>query len=180
MLNYRIVSRLFHPGHQLGQTVLEGGVGKPDLGDDGGDESGRGYVKGRVGYIDAVRGDLDIAHVGDLLRRALLDVDLITASNGHIDGAGRRSDVEGHVVGVGGQSQIIGTNLIGRIPVGRHPVAADHAQIDPYGAHQMARRPIHDHGVGHPYLLQLPGRQAGPLQARSGLIQIRAVSSPFF
>ena len=63
-----------------------------------------------------------------------------------------------------------GADLVGRVPVGGHPVAAHKAGLDESPLHHHGGHIVTDEGHIHPRLLQLPGGEPGPLEEGPGLV----------
>ena len=64
---------------------------------------------------------------------------------------------------VGQHRHAVGADLIGKVPVGRHPVAAQEHQVDLPLGHQAGGHVVGDEGGGDAVLHQLPGGEPGPL-----------------
>ena len=69
-----------------------------------------------------------------------------------------------------GQRQHIRADLVGNIAIGGDPVRAEKDFLRLAGAQEISSHIIADDLVGNAILLQFPGRQACPLQTRTGLI----------
>src|SRR5439155_4334478 len=92
------------------------------LGDEAGDQVGRGHVEGGVVDLHALGGGLAAQAVGDLARVALLDRDGVPARQIEVEGTARGGDVERDVVSAGQQRHPVGADLVGRVAVGRDAV----------------------------------------------------------
>ena len=120
------------------------------LGDDARDELGRGDVERRVADLRAGRRDADAAELGDLLGAPLLDLDGGAVGRGEVDRAGRGADVERDAVAGREHGQRVGADLVGRVPVGRHPVRADEDDVDLAAGHQVSGGHVGEQRVGTP------------------------------
>ena len=63
-----------------------------------------------------------------------------------------------------------GADLVGRVPVGGHPVAAHKTGLNGAVFHHHGGHIVTDEGHIHPRLLQLPGGEPGPLEEGPGLV----------
>lgn len=61
-------------------------------------------------------------------------------------------------------------DLVGGVAVGRHPVAAYKAGLDPSVLHHHRGHVVTDQGDVHPRLMQLPGGEPRPLEQGPGLV----------
>ena len=61
-------------------------------------------------------------------------------------------------MGTSNESQVVGADLVGNIPIGRHTVTAHHHHVHLTTTHQQSACTIHNHGARHPETAQLPGR----------------------
>ena len=120
----------YYPGGAAGSSIGRDrrGVDGPDdapLGDDPGDQLGRGDVEGGVVDGDPLGGGLPAEAVGDLARVALLDRDGRAVGERQVERARRRGDVERDAVRPGQQGDAVGADLVRGVAVGRDPVGAD-------------------------------------------------------
>ncbi len=89
---------------------------------------------------------------------------------GQVDGRRGGGHVERHAV-VGGQhGQRVRADLVGHVAVGRHPVGADHDQVDVARGHERAGHHVGHQGGGDAEPVELPGGEAGPLEHGPGLV----------
>ena len=130
------------------------------LGDDRGQERGRGHVEGRVPGGEAV------AH---LRRVALLDRDLRAPRGAKVDRRARRHDVEGHAVMGREHRQRVGADLVRRVAVGRDAIGPGEDDVDLAAGDQRPCRGVRDDAVRHAGPLELPGGQARALEQRARL-----------
>src|SRR5580692_2517306 len=158
---------------------LAGGGADAALGDESGDEAGRGYVEGVVGGGTLRRRQADgeapavlgpAFDVGDLARVAALDRDRRAALDLPVDRRRGQRDVERDVVVARRQRLQVGADLVRDVAAGRRAVGADNAEIDEALAHQLAAGIVDDDRMRDAVLAELPGGQAGALVARTGLV----------
>src|ERR1700722_16757232 len=150
------------------------------IGDQARQEFRRRHVEGWIGGRAAGRGDhhaRDPAiveaprHVGDFTRIALLDLDLLEAvMNRPVDRGMRQSDIEGHVIGFGGERFQIGADLVGGVAARGDAIGADDAEVDAPMLHQMAAGIVGDDRMRHAMLAEFEGGQRGALIARPRLV----------
>ena len=87
-----------------------------------------------------------------------------------VDRAGRSADVERHPVPCRQDRQRVRADLVGGVAVGRHPIGADQDDVHLATRHQVPGGHIGEQRVRDAGLGQLPGRQAGSLEIRTGLV----------
>ena len=107
----------------------------------------------------------------DLLPVSLLDRDVIPVRAAQVDGGSRPQYIEGDPVVAGQDGHPAGADLIGRVPVGRYPVAAPESGLDPAVFHDDGGHIIADEGHVYPSLLKLPGGEPSSLEQRPGLVR---------
>ena len=109
--------------------------------------------------------------LGHLPLGAGLDRDLGHAVvDGPVDRGGGQGHVEGHVVVEGGEGLEVGADLVAHIAAAGGAVGAHDHRIHLAVLHQVTAGVVHDHGVGHPFLAQFVGGEAGALVAGAGFI----------
>ena len=128
-----------------------------------GDQLGWSDVKCGVPGVDVVWRGLASESLGDLRSRSLLDRDLVPAFNGKIEGASWRSDIEGHLVLSCQDSQCVGPDLVGRVPVGSDAVGSGDHRLDPALLHGPGGHRITDQRGGDSVAGEFPGGQPGSL-----------------
>ena len=154
----------------VGQAGSKGGPEHALLGDDAGDELGRGDIERRVADLRVGRRDADAAEREHLVRLALLDRDGGAVGRREIHGAGRGADVERDAVTGREDGQGVGPDLVRRIAVRRDPVRPDEDDVHLAAGHQVARGHVGDERVRDAGLGQLPGGQPRALEIGPGLV----------
>ena len=130
-----------------------------------------GDVEGGVVALHPRRSHgLPVPQGADLLPVALLDWDVGPVGAGPVDGGGGAQHIEGDAVVPGQNGHSAGADLVGRVPVGGHPVAAHKTGLNRAVFHHHGGHIVTDEGHIHPRLLKLPGGEPGPLEEGPGLV----------
>ncbi len=138
------------------------------LGDDPGDQCGRGDVERWVIDVDTFGGGCTAQSVRDLAGVALLDRDQIAAGERQVERARRCGDVERDVVRPGEQGDAIGADLVCGVAVGGDPVGADDDELDLALLHDLGGHVVADQRDGHAALRAAPRPSAAPPGAAGG------------
>ena len=140
-----------------------------------------GDVKGRIEALHPGGGHgLPVPQGADLLRIPLLDGDVVPVGTVQVDGGGGPQHIEGDPVVFGQDGHSAGADLVGGVAVGRHPVAAYKAGLDPSVLHHHRGHVVTDQGDVHPSLMQLPGGEPRPLEQGPGLVGEHPQGDPPF
>mmetsp|Transcript_19122 Transcript_19122/g.67540 ORF Transcript_19122/g.67540 Transcript_19122/m.67540 type:complete len:337 (-) Transcript_19122:248-1258(-) len=156
--------------HRRAQRDREGRVAHALLGDDARDVLGGRHVERRVEHGAALGRDDRVANLGDLLRPALLDRDVLTRQRRKVDGAGRHDREEGDPVLARAHRQLVRTDLVGRVSVGSDAVRANEHDVHLALLHEQPSRVVGDEVDWHTVAHELPRGQARALQPRPRLV----------
>ena len=139
------------------------------------------HVEGRIVAFDLRQGHgLAVPHGPDLIRITLLDPDVRPGRAGHINGGRRAQRIERDPVVLCQNRDPGGSDLVGKIPVRRNPVASHEAGLHPAVLHHQAGHVVADQRHVHPGPLQFIRGQARPLEQRTRFIREHPeVDSPF-
>ena len=149
------------------------------LGDETGHQAGGRHVEGIVDCRTALRWHQHAAE--DAVRAALNIADFIRVAFLHgylfesvtqlpVESARGEGHVEGHPVVAGRQGLEIGADLVGHVAGAGGAVGADDDDVHQAVLHEVPSGVVGDQRVGNAVLGQLPGRQAGALVERTGLV----------
>ena len=140
------------------------GLDEAELGDDGSDELGRGYVEGGGINLYIFWGGGSAKAVGYVPGFSLLDGNAGSVGNGEVEGGGWGSDVKRHVMLTSQAGERVGSDFIGSIAIGGDAVGAGDNHVDAPQAHKMAGDRIADNGYVDAGLCEFPSRQSRALQ----------------
>src|SRR6266481_272199 len=123
------------------------GPGDAAFGEDGGDVARGGDIKGGMRGVD-VGSDAHALEMGDFGGGALFDGDVLAVGDGKVEGGDGRGDVEGHVVFLGEDGDLVGADFVGGVAVGRDAVGAGDDGVDFSGLEKMADHVVRDERKG--------------------------------
>ena len=142
----------------------------PALGDDRGDQRGRGHVEGGVVDGRVRRRRLLGTDPAHFVAVALLDGNLRPGGERGVDRRERRRDVERHPVMAGQHGDPIGADLVRGVAVGGDAVGAGDHEVDLAARHHRRRRHVGDQPVGDALAVALPRGEPRSLHDRPGLV----------
>src|SRR6266571_460539 len=114
-----------------------------------------------------VGSDAHALEMGDFGGGALFDGDVLAVGDGKIEGGDGRGDVEGHVVFLGEDSDLVGAYLVGGVAVGRDAVGAGDDGSDLSGLEEVTDHVVGDERKRNAALVELPGGEARALEIRA-------------
>ena len=142
------------------------------LGNDSGEQGMRGHIKSGIPGAHFLRNDGDPGELGDLPACPLFHRDVLPVGQGQVDGGGGQGGIKRNLMVMGQYRQRVCSDLIGKIPVGGHPIAAHDNQVHLALSHKGSRHIVADQGDGDVVPDQLIGGEPGALKQRSGLIGV--------
>src|SRR6266581_4813142 len=111
-----------------------------------------------------VGSDAHALEMGDFGGGALFDGDVLAVWDGKIEGGDGRGDIEGNVVFLGEDSDLVGAYLVGGVAVGRDAVGAGDDGSDLSGLEEVTDHVVGDERKRNAALLELPGGEARALK----------------
>mmetsp|Transcript_8883 Transcript_8883/g.16334 ORF Transcript_8883/g.16334 Transcript_8883/m.16334 type:complete len:253 (-) Transcript_8883:558-1316(-) len=160
----------------FGQALLKRRVAHHLFSDDRGDELCGSHVESEVAHGHALRGDLASSRVdrkpSHLVAAPLLDFNFITRLESQVYCAGGARAVYLHVVLFRDDGQVVGSDLVGNVAVGRNAIRPEHTHVNKALSHEEAGRGVADQMLRNPRLLELPGGQPGALQPRTRFVDV--------
>src|SRR6266487_2611434 len=142
------------------------GPGDAAFGEDGGDVARGGDIKGGMRGVD-VGSDAHALEMGDFGGGALFDGDVLAVGDGKIEGGDGRGDVEGNVVLLGEDSDLVSADFVGGVAVGRDAVGAGDDGSDLSGLEEVTNHVVGDERKRNAALVELPGGEARTLKIRA-------------
>ena len=141
------------------------------LRDDAGDQLMVRHIEGGVVALHLGQSHgLFVPHGLDLLAVPLLDGDVVPVGAGHINRGGGAQHVDGNAVVLSQNRHAGGTDLVGGVAVGGHPVAAHEAGLDPAVLHDNGGHVVADQRHVHPGPLELIAGEPGALEQGASLV----------
>lgn len=178
----KLSQRLSNIKEAVGASGVRFGDENSLLGNDAaGDKLSRGDVED--GIPNAEVGPLSNASllgghvVSDLSRLALLNLDLIAARRVRVESRRGGSNVERNTVVLGGDGEVVGTNLVGSVTILADAVSADDHGVHLAAAHEARGGGVADKGRGHVLLNALVHSEAGALVPRAGLASVHLLKA---
>jgi hypothetical protein len=108
--------------------------------------------------------DAHALEMGDFGGGTLFDGNVIAIRNGKIKSRNRRGDVEGDVVFLGEDSDLVGADLVGGVAVGGDAVRAGDDGADLCGLQEVTDHVVGYEREGDAAFVQLPGGEARALE----------------
>src|SRR5271157_1360971 len=108
-------------------------------------------------------------NVGDLGGTALLDGNMLAIGYREIKGGNRRGNVEGDVVFLGQDGNLIGADFIGGVAIRGDAVRTSDNGADFAGFQEVADHVVRDQGEGNAAAVKFPGSEPRALQIGAGL-----------
>src|SRR6058998_875937 len=111
-----------------------------------------------------VRGNAHALEMGDFGGGALFDGDVLAVGDRKIEGRDGRGDVEGNVVFLGEDSDLVSADFVGGVAVGRDAVGAGDDGADLSGLEEVTDHVVGDERKRNTGLVELPGGEARALK----------------
>src|SRR6266568_8239461 len=111
-----------------------------------------------------VGSDAHALEMGDFGGGALFDGDVLAVWDGKIEGGDGRGDIEGNVVFLGEDSDLVGAYLVGGVAVGRDAVGAGDDGSDLSGLEEVTDHVVGDERKRNAAFVKFPRRETCPLQ----------------